>query len=103
MTAGGAARRNAAPRDEEEGNQPTQVYGPEKKSSSENEPPAEKTKIADSIFTWKNLNYTVCQAASRSYKVTLTSDFRNQVRSGGEDLKLLDNVQGWCAPGQLTA
>lgn len=38
---------------------------------------------SNSIFTWKNLDYTV--------------------RADGRDLKLLDNVQGWCKPGQLTA
>lgn len=67
-----AARRHAAPRDEEEGSQPTQIYGPEKKSSSGTEQPAEKTKIADSIFTWKNLNYTVRQPPVISYNEALT-------------------------------
>ncbi|KAM0786354.1 hypothetical protein ACM66B_001825 [Microbotryomycetes sp. NB124-2] len=38
---------------------------------------------SQSIFTWKSLNYVV--------------------RANGQDLKLLDDVQGWCRPGELTA
>lgn len=44
---------------------------------------AEEPLTSNSIFTWKNLNYTV--------------------KAGGKDLQLLNEVQGWCKPGQLTA
>lgn len=35
------------------------------------------------VFTWKNLTYTV--------------------QNAGKELKLLDDVQGYCKPGELTA
>lgn len=56
----------------------------EEKKDNEREEGAEKGVVtSNSIFTWKNLSYTV--------------------RANGKDLQLLDNVQGWCKPGQLTA
>lgn len=67
----------------------------------------EDIQTSESIFTWKSLDYTVsfshllrkCPASAE----WLMRPPHIQVRAGGKNLKLLDNVQGWCKPGQLTA
>ncbi|KAK4056102.1 hypothetical protein OIO90_002833 [Microbotryomycetes sp. JL221] len=63
----------------------------EDKASSDSAANGEKKKkdhtesvaAAHTVFTWKDLSYTV--------------------QADGKPKKLLDNVQGWCKPGELTA
>ncbi|KAK4049723.1 hypothetical protein OIV83_003998 [Microbotryomycetes sp. JL201] len=53
------------------------------KVENKDESRPEDVTAVETVFTWQNLSYTV--------------------HSGGQELKLLDNVQGWCKPGELTA
>ncbi|KAK4687938.1 hypothetical protein P7C73_g2176, partial [Tremellales sp. Uapishka_1] len=73
-----ATENGNAPRDVEEGSEDTQPVD----NRGDNDKPADSVAVADTVFTWKNLNYTVS--------------------SDGKDLQLLDNVSGFCRPG-LTA
>ncbi|KAL8278573.1 hypothetical protein RQP46_009065 [Phenoliferia psychrophenolica] len=82
---GGRQVKLVAPRDEEEGAGEKQLVNEShsKSSANEKEQGSADVHVSNSVFTWSKLFYTVGTAA--------------------KPLVLLNDVQGWCKPGTLTA
>lgn len=99
----GKLLKSRSPRDEEEGSGNAQIINESSKSGGEEKDPvAGGFHASNSVFTWSKVR-VVYKKHLTSIDSRPLSQLYYTVGTAAKPLVLLNDVQGWCKPGTLTA